>query len=119
MATLVKPERKTISFSHGEVSQIEGLIRDESRKEILGALLAEKGLGSRALARVHSFSDAARLLIQLSLWELRRTSQAVAYRQTAEGMARVADSGAARDLAEASRRATEKALPEATFTINK
>jgi len=110
MVAGLKSERETINFTRAEVARIEGLVTDEDRKEVLAAMLAEKGLGTRALSRVNSFSDAARLLIQLSLWEVHRTEMAAAYRKTAEGMARLTNAVASGGLHEASVRAMEKAL---------
>ncbi len=78
MAARPKSERKTITFTRAEVSRIEGFVTDENRKESLATMLAEKGLGTQALSGVNSFNDAARLLIQLSLWEVHRTEMAAA-----------------------------------------
>ncbi len=94
MPALLKSERMTINFTRAEVSRIEGFVTDENRKGILATMLADKGPGTQALSRVNSFSYAARLLIQLSLWEVDRTEMAAAYRQTAEGMARLMKGGA-------------------------
>lgn len=78
MAARPKSERKTIIFTRAEVSRIERFVTDENRKESLAAMLAEKGLGTKALSGVNSFNDAARLLIQLSVWEVHRTEMAAA-----------------------------------------
>jgi hypothetical protein len=104
-STVTRP-RKTIAFSVGEVSKIQNTLSDDG-KQVLAAMLAEKGIGTAAAHRVRTFSEAVRLLIQLSLWELHRTEMSVQYQQTAEAVNRLMSDGSAQSLEQASVSAVE------------